>query len=126
MTPRTTTTYAPAIPGGRPAMPTHDAELVDDWMTPNGVVGWIPDGSAITVAGGQITWPRWRHLDADSDPWDRDVMIAADLIPAGQVYDTGEGNVAVVDERTVPVQVPVTDRVRELFRLTDDLNLVER
>ncbi len=125
MTPRTTSTYAPAIPGGRPAMPTHDAELVDTWLTPNGVVGWIPDGSTIVVEGGQITWPRWRHLDADSNPWERDVMVASDLWKPGEHHDAGSGDTPVVDERTAPLRTPVTDRVRDLFRRST-LTLVER
>lgn len=119
------TTFVPAVPGGRPAMPALEAELTDTWLVPNGIVGLIPEGSTITVAGGQITWPRWRHLNANSRPWERDVMVASDLWPAGKKGDPKDKNVPVVDERTVPLRKPVTDRVRELFELTSGLTLVE-
>lgn len=115
----------PGIDGGRPAMPALEAELTDTWLIPNGIVGRIPMGSTITVADGQITWPRWRHLNADSEPWADDVMIASDLWKEGEKGDPGDKNVAVVDERTVALLVPVTDRVRKLFELTSGLTLVE-
>ncbi len=118
-----TSTYAPAVPGGRPAMPSMWAELVDNWMEPNGMVGWIPDGSEVVVQGGQVSWSEWRHRDPTSGPWDKDVMIAADLWPAGHSGDNGDE--PVVNKRTVPLKVPVDDRVRELFGLST-LTLVER
>ena len=107
-------------------MPALEAELTDTWLVPNGIVGLIPAGSTITVAGGQITWPQWRHLSPESGPWDRDVMIASDMWKEGEKGDPKDRNVAVVDERTTQLRMPVTDRVRELFELTGDLTLVER
>ncbi len=120
-------TYAPAIPGGRPAMPSDWAELVDEWLTPNGVGGWIPDGSEIVIENEQITWPRWRHRNPDASPWEKDVMIAADLWKDGDGHDVDspEASEPIVDLVTVPLRVLVTDRVRELFDRST-LTLVER
>lgn len=119
-----TSTYAPAIPGGRPAMAGDWAELVDSWLTPNGLEGWIPDGSTIVVEGDRITAPLWRHRNADSAPWNGDdLMIAADLWGPGVEGDDGDR--PLVDERIVALQVPVTDRIRELFDRST-LTLVER
>jgi hypothetical protein len=125
----TTDTWAPEIPGVRPAMLADDAELYDMWLAPNGVVGLIPECTTVVVADGHITYSAWRHENAGSGPWDSsDVMIASDLWTAEERIarrDDPAGMVALVDERTVPLVVPVTDRVRELFAASV-LTLIER
>ncbi len=109
----------------RPTMGADFDELYDTWLTPNGVEGWMPENATVTVTGGQIRYSHWRHLDPASSPWDKDVMVASDLWKPGEGHDAGTGGEPVVDRRTVPLAVPVTDRVRELCRKTG-LNLVEK
>ncbi len=120
-----TEAFVPAIPGGRPAMPPLEAELTDTWLVPNGIVGLIPSGSTITVTGGQVTWPEWRHRGPD--PWSvDDVLVAMDLWPPGHGDDAEAGGEPVTNVRTGPLKVPVTDHVRHLFQVTDGRTLVER
>lgn len=115
----------PAAANGRPPMPGPYAELVDDWLVPNGLVGFIPDGSTVVVEAGKlITAPMWRPRDP-AEPWSRDLMVRADLWGPGVGGDPGEAGEPLVDERTVQLQVPVTDRIRELFA-ESTLTLVER
>ncbi len=124
-----TMTEVPAAFNGRPAMPGPYAELVDDWLVPNDLAGFIPDGSEIVVVSGPdgatITAPMWRHRNFDSDPWNRaDLMLKSDLLGPGIGYDPDDYG-PLVDERVVRLQVPVTDRIRELFA-ESTLTLVER
>ncbi len=116
----------PASETGRPPMPAGIAALYDEWLIPNGVVGWIPENPTITVVSGKVmTCPVTRHLDTASSPWDSDLMCQADLWGPGVGGDSDEASKALVDERTVLVKVPVTDRVRELCAATG-VTLVER
>lgn len=108
-----------------------EAALFNAWLRPNGVIGWMPENSTITVdsVAGTVTWPRWRHLKAKSGVWDRDVMVVADfwpgqLPPADQI-DPDEGMRPVVDMVTTPLVVPVTDQTRAWAKKCG-LNLVER
>jgi hypothetical protein len=54
------------------------------------------------------------------------VLIASDLWAKDHVGDSQDGERPIVDVRSEPLKVPVTDRVRELFQITDGLMLVER
>ncbi len=108
------------------------AELFEAFLGPNGIVGWMPENAHIVVdtKAGTITWPRWRHLNEASGPWDRDVMIVGDLDPSlgcgglGKPAAENYGD-PVAEHVTVPMAVPVTDHVRDLCRKTG-LDLVER
>ncbi len=124
----TDVTFLPPTPRERPSMRSREVGMLTDiWLIPNGIVGWLPEGSTITVADGQITWPRWRHLDPDSGPWESDLMIASDLIPKDQRGADPDADLEpVVDEVTVPLRVPVTDEVRALFDASTVVTLVER
>ncbi len=99
-------------------------ELQDTWLTPNGVDGLIPERAEIVVKGGQVTFPAWHHLDGTVGGWGRDVRMEADDIP-NVAHDDPRWGVPVTSPRTVPLRVPVTARVRELFARST-LTLVER
>lgn len=117
--------YVPADPGtGRPSMPGAHAELYDTFLAPNGVDGLIPENAEITVKGGRMTWPAWRMLPGAANGWDSaHVMVRADIEP--NTVQTDRGGDPITDPRSAPVRAPVTDRVRELARMTG-LRLVER
>ncbi len=108
------------------------AELFEAFLGPNGIVGWMPENARVVVdtTASTITWPRWRHLNKASGPWERDVMIASDLDPSLRCGGPGEPavkgyDVPVIDQMTTMLVQPVTDHVRDLCRKTG-LNLVEQ
>lgn len=114
--------YVPAVPDVRPAMTGAAAELHDRWLRPNGISGWLPERSTITVKDRQITYPAWRHSDGTLGGWGQDVMVVSDTWTPEQreraLHSPGglpdEAYQPLTVERTVPLVVPVTDRIREL------------
>lgn len=121
-----TETFVPASDTGRPSMPTLFAELYDEWLIPNGIVGWIPKKPTIVVTAGKVmTCPVHRHLDTASSPWAYDLMKRSDLWGPGVGGDADDADTPLVDERTVLVTVPVTDRIRDLCAACG-VTLVER
>lgn len=104
-------------------MPADAAELYDTWLSPNGIHGWLPEEATILVEDGRVTYPAWHHLDGAVGGWGYDVKVMSDDYPGmGQAPGWGE---PVVTVRTMPLLVPVTDRVRDLFQ-GSGLALIER
>lgn len=105
--------WAPAIPGGRCAMPRRDAELQDTWLTPNGVDGFLTEHAVITIHNGEITYAAWLHTDgsctvgarrprrhrvrSESQPGRSTVDGAADHTCAGSGDGPGAGPVRHID-----------------------------
>lgn len=103
-------------------MPADAAELYDTWLIPNGVAGLIPEDATILVESGRVTFPAWHHLDGAVGGWGDDVRVLGDDFPT---LSGAAGDMPVVEVRTMPLLVPVTDRVRELFARST-VSLVER
>lgn len=85
--------------GGRTALEVYE------WLKANGVDEWLPDEPDIYVAGGELTYTAW--VWDGPRGWDMDHV---------RVEDRGGGPAGVFELRTVPLLVPLTDRVRELAR----------
>lgn len=103
------------------------AKLFEQWLQPNGIVGWLPEHATIVVNtdAGTVTWPKWRHLGAASGPWEEDLMVVSDRWTDKQRRSfTRDPGAPVVDKVTVPLAVPVTPEVRVMCRKLG-LNLVE-
>ncbi len=102
------------------------AELYESWLEPNGLIGWMPENATITVdsAAGTITWPKFRH-NSPGAPWDG-VATKSDYWTDAELQERGsEQDGLIVDETTVPLVAPVTERVRELANATG-VTLVEK
>lgn len=102
-------------------MPASVAKLYDEFLAPNGIVGWMPEQPTVVVANGRLTAPLWRHRSGDG-PWGRNVLIKSDL---DRSLYASPNDGPVIDPLTVPLVVPVTDRVRKLARASG-LRLVEQ
>lgn len=116
--------WAPAIPGGRCAMPRRDAELQDTWLTPNGVDGYLTEHAVITIHNGEISYAAWLHTDGSCTSRNTDLLVLADLDATVSGRSPSLAAQPLTVRRTIPVRVPVTDRVRVLFA-TSTLTLIE-
>lgn len=117
-----TDNYAPASPSGRPAMPAEAAELYDTWLEPNGIAEFIPEDCVIRVdaRAGAITYRSFVWNDGVRRGYNSDMAATCDkgLSPRVRAIAEAAGlrDVDIITEvRTVPLLVPVTDRVRRLF-----------
>jgi hypothetical protein len=122
--------------GRRPRSIGGDAAELYDWFASNGVDEWLPEAADVRAGGGRLTytsfvWP----TDADRG-WDVAMLMSHDPGAGGRrealrrqgrevrVDEVG----TLFEERSVPLLVPVTDRVRRLFaasrmRLAEDVVL---
>lgn len=84
--------------------PADENELYDTWLNPNRIDGWLPENVTfeIDTNGATITYDAFRTVDGGHGTWDPD-DIARD----------GDGHV-IIEQVTVPMAVPPTQRVREL------------
>lgn len=89
-------------PAGRPQMQPPYDELYD-WLVANGINEWIPEAPALRIdpAAGTLTYTS--YLWSGPRGWSADgFQVDADGDPA-------------VEQRTVPLVVPPSERIRELL-----------
>lgn len=104
------------------------AKLFETWLEPNGIIGWLPENPTVVVdaAAGTVSWPKWRHLNGGSGPWDRDVAVKSDAwADSERRTRPSSDDGPVVDQRITALRAPVTDEVRTLAQRCG-MNLVER
>jgi hypothetical protein len=95
------------------------AALFEKWLRPNGIIGWMPEDPTIVVdlAGGTVTWPKWRHLNGGSSPWEKDLAVKSDAWSDSERRTrSSDEDGAVIDQTTTKLRAPVTDEVRDLAR----------
>jgi hypothetical protein len=112
----------PASPTGRPAMPAEAAELYDTWFEPNGIMEFLPEDCVVRVdaKAGTITYTSFVWNDGVARGYNGDIAATCDKGLSARVWriarDAGLGGEDVIlEQRTVPLLAPVTDRVRRLF-----------
>lgn len=74
-----------------------------DWLAANGIDEWLPEGGTIKVKGGRITYTAFQFEGGRRGYDGADIVV--------------KGDVAATEQRTVPLVVPLTDKVRAAFRV---------
>ncbi len=107
-------------------MPAAGAELYDRWLVPNGIAEWVPEDATFRVDAGSgwITYTSFVWDDGVVRGWNHEFAAVGDEGLSERVRVLArtarrDSNGVLFEDRVVPLVVPVTDRVRELFRVSE-------
>lgn len=85
--------------GRPPHLDTSYAEVYD-WLAANGIDEWLPENPTVTIAGDRLTYTAFRFRGERG--WDVEKIV----------FNPETG--MLTEDRTVPLVVPPTDRIRFL------------